>query len=147
VLWPTATTAYLRRTGGVPAAGWRRANSWWTHIYWESTNAGQQLENRIFQIHNLKVVNAVFLCRGGVAHERRRRGYSPSSSSSAKAEAAVRRVAISPLETARRSRATTPQRTSWRNSKTSSALAAAGPAGEGAAAERRVRTASAVAAA
>jgi hypothetical protein len=37
MLWPMATTDYLRRTGGVPAAGWRRANSWWTHIYWEST--------------------------------------------------------------------------------------------------------------
>jgi hypothetical protein len=37
MLWPMAITDYLRRTGGVPAAGWRRANSWWTHIYWEST--------------------------------------------------------------------------------------------------------------
>jgi hypothetical protein len=37
MLWPMATTDYLRRTGGVPAAGWRRANSWWTHIYWEPT--------------------------------------------------------------------------------------------------------------
>jgi hypothetical protein len=37
MLWPMATTDYLRRTGGVPAASWRRANSWWTHIYWEST--------------------------------------------------------------------------------------------------------------
>jgi hypothetical protein len=25
MLWPMATTDYLRRTGGVPAAGWRRA--------------------------------------------------------------------------------------------------------------------------
>jgi hypothetical protein len=37
MLWPMATTDYLRRTGGVPAASWRRANSWWTHIYWEPT--------------------------------------------------------------------------------------------------------------
>jgi hypothetical protein len=38
MLWPMATTDYLRRTGGVTAAGWRRADSWWTHIYWESTD-------------------------------------------------------------------------------------------------------------
>jgi hypothetical protein len=37
MLWPMATTDYLRRTGSVPVASWRRANSWWTHIYWEST--------------------------------------------------------------------------------------------------------------
>jgi hypothetical protein len=36
MLWPMATTDYLRRTGSVPVASWRRANSWWTHIYWES---------------------------------------------------------------------------------------------------------------
>jgi hypothetical protein len=37
MLWPMATTDYLRRTGSVPVASWRRANSWWTHIYWEFT--------------------------------------------------------------------------------------------------------------
>jgi hypothetical protein len=37
MLWPMAITDYLRRTDGVPAASWRRANSWWTHIYREPT--------------------------------------------------------------------------------------------------------------
>jgi hypothetical protein len=101
-----------------------------------------------FSIHDLEVVNAVFLRCGGAAYERRGRGYSLSSSS---AETAARRGATFSLETARRSRATIPRRTSWRSSKTSSApkapTAAAGPVGEGAATERRVRTASAMAAA
>jgi hypothetical protein len=56
VLWPMATTAYLRRTGGVPAAGWRRANSWWSNIYWESTPVSHRCS---FRVPKLGVAEAV----------------------------------------------------------------------------------------
>jgi hypothetical protein len=56
MLWPMATTDYLRRTGSVPVASWRRANSWWTHIYWESTIA-----HRLFKLISLMAYGSIIV--------------------------------------------------------------------------------------